>query len=140
MPTLSTCSLTTLKPVAVTVFGYSSRSKDATSRVEIAEINTVGVSTNGVGKVVFNAIASDLTIIIPFRNLRTLPPPVSCKSVQHVQYFCIRHITLLLAACGASLCWFCCHFHAPIAIQYNAELPSVPAFPPDAYLNPVAVK
>jgi hypothetical protein len=29
----------------------------------------------GVGKVVVNAIASDLMIIIPFRNLRTLPPP-----------------------------------------------------------------
>ena len=140
MPLLSTCSLTTLKAVGVIVFGYSSRSKDATARVEITEINTVGVSMKGVGKVVVNAIASDLMIIIPFRNLRTLPPPVSCKSVQHVQYFCVRHITLLLAACVAPLCWFCCHFHAPIAIQYNAELPSALVFPPDAYLNPVAVK
>ena len=100
----------------------------------------MGVSTNGVGKVVSNAIASDLMIIIPFRNLRTLAPPGSGKSVQHVQYFCVRHITLLLAACVAPLCWFCCHFHAPIAIQYNAELPSALVFPPDAYLNPVAVK
>lgn len=87
MPALSTCSLTTLKPVDVTVFGYSSRSKDATPRVVITEINTVGVSTNGVGKVVSNAIASDLTSIIPFRNLRTLPPPVSCKGVKYIQYF-----------------------------------------------------
>lgn len=64
-----------LNPVGVTVLGYSSRSKDATHRVVTTDTNTVGVSTNGVGKVVFNAIASDLMIIIPFRNLRTLPPP-----------------------------------------------------------------
>lgn len=75
MPWLSTCSLTTLKAVGVIVFGYSSRSKDDSARVEITEINTVGVSMKGVGKVVVNAIASDLMIIIPFRNLRTLPPP-----------------------------------------------------------------
>lgn len=144
MPWLSTCSLTTLKAVGVIVFGYSSRSKDDSARVEITEINTVGVSMKGVGKVVVNAIASDLMIIIPFRNLRTLPPPVSCKSVQHIQYFCVRHITLLLATCVAPPCWFClifyCHFHAPIAIQYNAELPPSLVFPPAAYLNPVVVK
>lgn len=72
----------------------------------------------GVGKVVSNAIASDLMIIIPFRNLRTLPPPVSCKSVQHVQYFCVRHITLLLAACVAPLCLvllsFPCSYRYPV--------------------------
>ena len=75
MPSLSTCSLTTLNPVGVTVLGYSSRSKDAAHRVVTADTNTVGVSMKGVGKVVVNAIASDLMIIIPFRNLRTLPPP-----------------------------------------------------------------
>ena len=129
-----------LNLVEVIVLGYSSRSKDATPRVVTTDTNTVGVSTNGVGKVVSNVTVLDLMIIIPFRNLRMPSPPVSCKSIQHVQYFCVRHITLLLAACVAPLCWFCCHFHAPIAIQYNAELPSALVFPPDAYLNPVAVK
>ena len=78
----------------------------------------------GVGKVVSNAIVSDLMIIIPFRNLRTLPPPVSCKSVQHIQYFCVQHITLLLATCVAPLCWFClilcCHLRS---LRITAGLP-----------------
>lgn len=130
----------TVKPVDVVALGNSSRSQDVLPRVEPADMNTVGVSTKGTGKVVFNAIVLDLMIIIPFRNLSTLPPPISRKSVQHIQYFRIRHITLLLASCVAPLCWFCCHFHAPIAIQYNAELPSVELFPPAAYLNPVVVK
>lgn len=61
--------------MAVTVFGYSSRSWADCPRVEVMAVNITGGWRKGTGKVVRSEIVLDLMIIIPFKNLRMPSPP-----------------------------------------------------------------